>query len=77
MCLMNHGARDLFNHFGSTLAGILEEASVTAALIPGVPDEGCQVALTDLREATANAQAIVSAMATLLRLSPIEGARTR
>ena len=63
---MDHNDRDLLNHLGSKLAGLLEEVSGTAALLPSVPPEDCRAAMAKLHEATTSAQAIISAMTALL-----------
>ena len=63
---MDPDTRKLIDHLGSELARIMEDASATAALLPGVPEPELGTALERLERAAGGAQALVSAMRVLL-----------
>ena len=63
---MDPALRDLLNQLGSELAGIIEDASANAALLPSVPDEQCFSAIAKLQQGVARAEAIFSAMRAML-----------
>jgi len=62
MLTMEQDTRRLIDHLGSELARIMEDASVTAALLRGVPPHELGEALAMLATAADQCQALVGAM---------------
>ncbi len=67
---MDENTRDLINHLGAELAGVMEDASATAALLRGVEPDGLTDAIDDLVDATEKARAIATAMRALTSPDP-------
>jgi hypothetical protein len=67
--VMDDDRRDLINHLGSELAGIMEDASAQAASLRGVPSGQFSDAIAALDRAAADAKALTSAMLTLVQSS--------
>jgi hypothetical protein len=63
--VMDDDRRDLINHLGSELVGIMEDASAQAATLRGVPLDQLTDTIDALQLAAADAQALASAMVAL------------
>jgi hypothetical protein len=62
---MDKNTRDLINHLGAELAGVMEDASVDAVLLRGVEPNALGAVIDGLVAATERAQAIAAAMRAL------------
>ena len=73
---MDEDTRNLIDHLGAELAGIMEDASAVAALLRGVPQEKLDSVFGSLERAAARALALTAAMRALLPLAngPTSGA---
>lgn len=64
---MDDDRRDLINHLGSELAGIMEDASAEAATLRRVPLDQLAETIEARDRAAAEAQALTAAMLALTR----------
>lgn len=67
---MDENTRDLINHLGAELAGVMEDTSATAALLRGIEPEALAAAIDGLVAATEKARAIAAAMRALTSPDP-------
>jgi hypothetical protein len=59
---MEDDTRDLINHLGAQLAGIMEDASADAALLRGVEPDRLAAAIEQFAMAAEHAKALTAAM---------------
>ena len=62
---MNADRRDLINHLGAELAGIMEDASADAAMLRGVSADQLAMVISQLTVTTDRARVLTAAMEAL------------